>query len=108
MADLKWIQRVVDTAGRPCPLMKMKCPGTRQKCAFWVDEVLKNAATGADDLQSGCLMAWQYVIGHEIMLESVRTQAGMDKVATAAVESGAVVARTLVQLAVGRAPAQLP
>ena len=98
---------MVETAGRPCPLMRMKCPGSRQKCAFWIDEVLKNTANGADDLVSGCLVAFQYVIGHEIVLESVRAQAGMDKAATAAVESGRVVARTLVQLAMEGRPRML-
>ena len=88
MADRAWISRIVNTKGRPCPLAKRRCPGHEAGCAFWVRETLTDAATRGTDTQDGCLLAWQYVMGHEVVVECVRTQAGLDKTATVLREAG--------------------
>lgn len=74
MANLDWIKRTVNTAGRPCPIrLSDKCPGERAGCAFWIAE---NVESGAQhDIVEGCLIAWQYVVANAQMVESIRTQA---------------------------------
>ncbi len=81
MADRGWIKRVVNTAGRKCPILGAKCPGTQRGCAFWVQEVLQDGR-GSADVQGGCLFSWQYILQHETMVETQRGQAGVDKMAT--------------------------
>ena len=80
MAAKDWIERTVDTTGRPCPLRQIPCPGTRKECAFWLDEILAQGATTA--LQGGCAVLYQYTLLHEVVLESVRTQASINTATT--------------------------
>ena len=81
MADLEWLTETVNTKGRPCPVMKKKCPGTRDGCAFWLEFSVQNAEN-ASTIRRGCLYAWQYVMANEAVAETVRTQATLDKAAT--------------------------
>lgn len=82
MSNRDWISRLVNTEGRPCPLMHKKCPGTEKGCAFWVIETIECGTQR--DILSGCLHAWQYVTAQGIQLESIRVQAGIDKMANEA------------------------
>lgn len=95
MADINWMKRTVNTAGRPCPLLFAdKCPGTAAGCAFWLDEHVRNA-TGDSEPMAGCLFVWQYVIAHETVLESVRTQASLNQTATTVREAGHAIVATV-------------
>jgi hypothetical protein len=93
MATLDWIAKTVDTAGRPCPVrLAEACPGNRQQCAWWLDEVLEKGATGAETaVQGGCGLLWLYAIQHEVRSEAIRTQAGLDKTATEVRQAGQAV-----------------
>ena len=83
MANVDWIAQTVNTKGRPCPVrLADPCPGTRDGCAWWVEEIVTNEA-GKTRAISGCLMAWQYVMGHEVTNECKRTQAALGQAATA-------------------------
>lgn len=87
MADWDWTKRTVDTAGRPCPhRLGERCPGERSGCAFWIDEVLESA--GQHRTLSGCLFAFNYVMNHQVVLESVRTQASINQAATSTKRAG--------------------
>jgi hypothetical protein len=81
MANLDWLTETVNTKGRPCPMMKKKCPGSRERCAFWLEFSVQNAS-GESTIRRGCLFAWQYVMANEVVVETVRTQATVDKAAT--------------------------
>lgn len=78
MASLNWIKKIVTTTGRPCPMrLGAKCPGERSGCAFWIAE---ECASGAErDTVEGCLFAFQYVMGHENLVEMTRTQATLQQ-----------------------------
>lgn len=92
MANRDWIARIVNTESRLCPLLDRRC--LTHQCAFWITETLRD---GADvEVQAGCLLAFQYVMGHEIVLESMRAQATADKMATQVRDAGMTVAQALV------------
>ena len=79
MSNREWLRRTVETKGRPCPLrLGDPCPGTRDGCAFWLDEVISFGPE--TDLQAGCLITFQYVQQHNSVLEATRQNAGLDKV----------------------------
>ncbi len=83
MADRGWIERVVNTKGRPCPLrLSDACPGAATSCAFWLDEIVRNTETGDADVQGGCAVLWLYVQTNENRLEQQRLLATLDKHAT--------------------------
>lgn len=82
-----WMTRIVNTAGRPCPLMQKKCPGSEKGCSFWIVEQITDGI--AEDIQAGCLLAFEYVIANATRLESVRTQATMDKVSNSITNAAA-------------------
>jgi len=106
MADKFWIARIVNTEGCECPLRARMCPGQRKGkhgCAFWVDEVVRND-TGLSEPLSGCLFAFQYVMGHEIVLESVRSQATVQQASQRLVESGRTIAQGVVRLMADAVP----
>ena len=87
MADFDWIKKTVNTEGRPCPhRLGERCPGERSGCAFWIDEVLESA--GQHRTLSGCLHAFAYIMNHEVVLESVRTQAAINQAATSTKRAG--------------------
>ena len=81
MADLEWLTNTVNTKGRPCPLQHVPCPGTHDGCAFWLEFSVHNAKQESA-IRRGCLYAWQYVMANEVVVETVRTQATLDKAAT--------------------------
>lgn len=81
MANLDWLTETVNTKGRPCPVMRKKCPGTHEGCAFWLEFSVQNSANGSA-IRRGCLYAWQYVMANETVSETIRTQATLDKAAT--------------------------
>ncbi len=89
MASVEWIRRTVETQGRPCPYRmplapaQRKCPGTREGCAFWVEEVLSRDGSRDVLVQPGCLIAYQMVQAHEEVLESQRAQAAVNEMAAA-------------------------
>ena len=92
MANRDWIKRIVNTEGRMCPLLDRTC--ITHQCAFWITETLRD---GADvDMQAGCLLGFQYVMGHEIVVESVRAQATADKMALQVRDAGLTVAKALI------------
>lgn len=79
MADRKWIERIVDTAGRCCPLLSHPqsdgmCPGNRKGCTFWITETITDLNSRDHDAVEGCLFAFQYVMQNEARVEGVRTQ----------------------------------
>lgn len=85
---IDWIRRTVDTSGRPCPLrLAERCPGERSGCAFWVTQTLESGAQR--ELVEGCLFTFQFVQMNALTLESVRTQAGIDKAANTVRQAGA-------------------
>lgn len=101
MADKGWIAKIVNTEGRPCPLNVMTpCPGTRKGCAFWLDEVLRDAA-GSAEPQSGCLHAFQYVMHHEVVLEHTRTQAAISQHTSHVNKAAGALAKVLQLKAIG-------
>lgn len=78
-----WINRTVNTRGMRCPYAKRVCPGTREGkggCALWITETLANDE-GSQDIQSGCMIAFQYVLQNSQQVEAIRLNKGMDKVA---------------------------
>jgi hypothetical protein len=72
-----WLNRVVNTSGRPCPILKKKCPGSEAKCAFWITEQISNGLS--QDIQAGCLFAFQYVVANSTQIEAIRLNSGFDK-----------------------------
>lgn len=93
MGNRAWLAKVVDTSGRPCPLRDgIPCPGTRKECAFWLDEVIQHVGTDGTqhELQGGCVVLYQYMLSHEIVLESVRAQAAMNVAAGEVQKAGQV------------------
>lgn len=101
MATLDWIAKTVDTTGRPCPVrLAEACPGHRQGCAWWLDEVLEKAVTGGETaVQGGCGMLWLYAIQLEVRSEAIRTQASLDKTATTFRDAAASVAGVIAEAA---------
>ena len=95
MASREWVAKTVDTKGRPCPYrLAEPCPGSREGCAFWLDEILQQA--GAEgrtaELQGGCGVLYQYVAIHEALLEQVRTQAAISQAAEEVFKAGQAMA----------------
>lgn len=87
MANLEAVKRTVNTANRPCPLrLAERCPGERSGCAFWLAETF--TSEGRTEVVEGCMFAFQYVMSHEIALESVRMQASLDKTSTTMRDTG--------------------
>lgn len=85
---IDWIRQTVNTAGRPCPLrLAERCPGERSGCAFWVTQTLESGAQR--ELVEGCMFTFQFVQLNALTLESVRTQAGIDKAAETMRKAGA-------------------
>jgi hypothetical protein len=100
MSARTWIEKTVDTTGRPCPYRDgIPCPGTRKECAFWLDEIIGDGAK--TELQGGCAVLYQYTLLHEVVQESVRTQAAMNTATSEIHKSGQVWTR-LLQLAAPR------
>lgn len=81
MADLEWLTETINTKGRPCPILKEPCQGSREHCAFWLEFAVQNSQ-GGSAIRRGCLYAWHYVMANEAVVEAVRTQATLDKAAT--------------------------
>lgn len=72
--DREWVQRAVNTAGKPCPLrLADPCPGDSKKCAFWLQLILTNGV-GETSLMEGCAYIWQIPMLHESVVESRRAQ----------------------------------
>ena len=81
MASREWLEKTVNTKGRPCPLrLADPCPGTTEGCAFWLEEIIQNSDNDVA-VQSGCAFMFQYVQQHNTVLESMRVGTGLDKVA---------------------------
>lgn len=78
MAGINWIKKTVTTVGRPCPMrLGERCPGERSGCAFWISEEC-SSGTERETIE-GCLFAFQYVMGHEHVVEMTRTQATLQQ-----------------------------
>lgn len=78
LANLDRLKRLVETAGRPCPMrLGDRCPGERSGCAFWITETIESGAQ--HEIVEGCMFMFQYLMGHEQVLESVRTQATLQQ-----------------------------
>lgn len=100
--DQQWITNVVSTKGRPCPYrLADPCPGTRDGCAFWIHEILTNSE-GKAAAQEGCLIGFQYVMTHGVMLEQIRASASADKVANVVARVGVGLQRSMLEARDGR------
>jgi len=78
-----WIERLVNTSGMMCPVFQKTCPGHRRGddgCCRWITETVINGQQ--TEAIEGCMDAWTYVQIHNVSLELIRTQAGIDKSAT--------------------------
>lgn len=80
--DKNWIDRAVNTKGRPCPLkLGDPCPGSRDGCSFWLQMVLKSQ-TGESEIAEGCSYVWMVPMLHEVAVESRLAQAAAQRSTT--------------------------
>src|SRR5918999_6571194 len=88
---------------RFCPFIARKCVG--DACMLWGIESFRETLTGTERTEPGCLIVFQYQISRHGVVEQIRTQAGIDKVATELTEAGD---RVLQAVAIGAARRALP
>lgn len=85
MADLEWIKRTVNTLSRKCPLLGRTCIGNA--CAWWLSEDVRQGSETHTVRVGGCAVMFDYAMHHEVVLETVRVRADIDKAVNVTVDT---------------------